>query len=121
MTQGDDFPDVHRTLVGCGVMPIEAFTITTRVFRAGGLTKDAVYLRGLGDIVAHVASGGRLDVLWLGKMALTDVPYIEELRSRGVLSDPLLLPRFLAEPGVAERLAWINASTTLVDLLGGPA
>ena len=95
---------MHRKLVACGVASIEAFTITMRVFRSGGLTKDAVYLRGLRDVVAHVAAGGRLDVLWLGKMSLIDVPHVEDLRQRGVLRDPLLVPRYLADADV-ERAA----------------
>ena len=70
MVEGVSFRRVHDDLVGSGVPPVEAFTITMRVFRSGGLTKDAVYLRGLQDVLAYVGSGGRLDVLWLGKMPL---------------------------------------------------
>ena len=53
-----------------------------RVFRAGGLTKDLVYLRGLVDLLAHVRHDHALDALWLGKMALDDVPLVEELAER---------------------------------------
>ena len=99
----------------------EAFTITIRVFRSGGLTKDAVYLRGLRDVVAYVGAGGDLDVLWLGKMALSDVPHVVELRDRGVLVPPVLLPRYLADPVAQERLARITARTVPVDLIGAAA
>jgi hypothetical protein len=44
---------------------------TGYVFRSGGLTKDAVYLRGLRELVDHLSRGADLDVLWLGKMPLT--------------------------------------------------
>ena len=44
MCDGASFPSVHRSLVDSGVAVREAFTITMRVFRSGGLTKDAVYL-----------------------------------------------------------------------------
>ena len=54
-----------------------------RVFRSGGLTKDAIYLRGLHDLVRLPRRRRRLDALWLGKMALSDVPLIVELRDRG--------------------------------------
>jgi hypothetical protein len=90
-----------------------------RVFRSGGLTKDAVYLRGLRDVVAYLGAGGDLDVFWLGKMALGDVPSIVALRERGVLVDPVLLPRYLDEPLVHERLARITARTIPLDLIGG--
>ena len=121
MCAGETFPTVHRNLVDSGVAVREAFTITMRVFRSGGLTKDAVYLRGLRDVVAYVGTGGDLDVLWIGKMALSDVPHIVELRDRGVLVAPVLLPRYLADPVVKERLARISARTVPVDLIGAAA
>ena len=118
MTDGASFTDVHKQLVANGVGRVEAFTITMRVFRSGGLTKDAVYLRGLRNVVTHVGAGGALDALWLGKMALSDVPHIEELRDRGALHEPLLTPRYLADSDAQTRLASITTSTTPVDLIG---
>ena len=38
-----------------------------RVFRSGGMTKDAIYLRGLVELLEHLGAGGSLDPLWLGK------------------------------------------------------
>ena len=118
MTEGATFSEVHHNLVDSGVSRIEAFTIAMRVYRSGGLTKDAVYLRGLRSVIAHLASGGRLDVLWLGKMSLADVPHIEDLRNRRVLAEPLLVPRYLAEPDVQQRLSGITTSTTALDMIG---
>jgi uncharacterized protein (TIGR02421 family) len=118
MCTGESFPTVHANLVASGVSRREAFTITMRVFRSGGLTKDAVYLRGLRDVVAYVGAGGDLDVLWLGKMALSDVPSIVALRERGALVDPVLVPRYLAEPQAQERLSRITAQTVPLDLIG---
>jgi hypothetical protein len=118
MTDGASFANVHERLVANGVGRVEAFTITMRAFRSGGLTKDAVYLRGLRNVVTHVGAGGVLDALWLGKMALSDVPHIEELRDRGALHEPLLTPRYLADPDAQTRLASITTSTTPVDLIG---
>lgn len=121
MIEGDTFPSVHAALVDCGVARAEAFTITARVFRSGGLTKDAVYLRGLRSVITHVGSGGSLDGLLLGKMALTDLPHIAHLRDRGILHDPLLRPRYLDTPAAQQRLADITASTTPIDLIVEPA
>lgn len=118
MTEGMPFPDVHQHLVDNGVAPVEAFTITMRVFRSGGLTKDAVYLRGLRRIMEHVGAGGSLDVLWLGKMALADVTHVEALHERGALHDPLLLPRFLEDPAVHERLGAVTSHTSPSELIG---
>ncbi len=121
MCAGESFPTVHRHLVDSGVAVREAFTITLRVFRSGGLTKDAVYLRGLRDVVAYLGAGGDLGVLWLGKMALSDVPHVVALRQRDVLIDPVLVPRYLADPLAQERLAGITARTVPVDLIGAAA
>jgi uncharacterized protein (TIGR02421 family) len=118
MTEDVPFPDVHKHLVDNGVAPVEAFTITMRVFRSGGLTKDAVYLRGLRRIMEHVGAGGSLDVLWLGKMALADIPHVDALRQRGVLHDPLLLPRYLEDPEVHQRLAAVTTHTSPSELIG---
>jgi uncharacterized protein (TIGR02421 family) len=120
MCTGESFPIVYRNLVETGVSRREAFTITMRVFRSGGLTKDAVYLRGLRDVVAYVGAGSDLDVLWLGKMALSDVPSIVALRARGVLVDPVLVPRYLTDPLAQQRLARITARTVPLDLIGAP-
>ena len=81
-----------------GIPDHQAFSITVRVFRAGGLTKDAVYLRGLRELVDHLAAGADLDVLWLGKMPLSAAPLVADLHARGELHDALLRPRYLDDP-----------------------
>jgi uncharacterized protein (TIGR02421 family) len=120
MVEGLSFLDVHRALTGYGVPRVPAFSIAARVFRSGGLTKDAVYLRGLMDLLAHLSAGGSLDVLWLGKMALADAPLVEQLWSRGVLREPVVHPRYLDEPAAQARLRQAGAVTSLVDLIGDP-
>jgi len=121
MLEGADFPEIHRALRGVGVPAGSAFAITTRVVRSGGLTKDAVYLRGLRDVVDHVAAGHGLDELWLGKMPLAAVPLVAELHQRGALVDPLLRPRFLDDPSAAARLADLPQVSSLTALIGDPA
>ena len=118
MVEGGTFREVHDDLVGRGFSPAGAFTIAMRVFRCGGLTKDLVYLRGLADLVIHVRATADLDVLWLGKMSLADVPLVEDLWQRGALRDPLLRPRYLSEPGTEHRLDALAAASSLVELLG---
>jgi hypothetical protein len=118
MIQGAEFPAVHRGLVDARVPAEQAFTITMRVFRSGGLTKDAVYLRGLHELVNHLGAGQPLDTLWLGKMPLAAVPLVEDLHRRGVLGDPLLIPRYLDHPGAGARLADIRHVDSLASLIG---
>ena len=46
-----------------------AYTIAMRLYRGGGLTKDAVYLRGLLQILRYLREGGELEPLFVGKVA----------------------------------------------------
>ena len=113
-------PRCTRGLVDVGVPTEQAFTITMRVFRSGGLTKDAVYLRGLHELVGHIGAGKPLETLWLGKMPLAAVPLVDDLHQRGLLADPLLRPRYLDHPGARQLLAGIPEVTSLASLVGGP-
>lgn len=121
MVEGVPFEDVHATLVSHGVPHLQAFTTAVRVFRAGGLTKDAVYLRGLLELVDHLSTGGDLDTLLLGKMPLTAVPLVRDLHGRGMLNDALLRPRYLDDPRARERLAGLAEVRSPVDLIGEAA
>jgi uncharacterized protein (TIGR02421 family) len=121
LVEGTSFEDVHAILVDHHIPSHQAFTITIRVFRSGGLTKDAVYLRGLVDMVEHVVAERDIEVLWLGKMPLTAVPLVRELHARGALHDALLRPRYLDDPAARERLAALPEVTSLDQLLGGAA
>ena len=121
MVERATFEDVHAGLVARGIPAGQAFSVTVRVFRSGGLTKDAVYLRGLLELVRHLVAGRELDVLWLGKMPLTAVPLVDELHKRGVLRDPLLRPRYLDDPKSQARLADLPKVGALTQLIGEPA
>jgi uncharacterized protein (TIGR02421 family) len=121
MLGGSTFDAVHHRVVDAGFSPDSAFTITMRVFRGGGLTKDAIYLRGLLDVLHHVASGGQLDLLWLGKFSLDDLPLVGDLVDRGLLEEPRLLPRYLADPAVADRFDRAAKITDPADLIGETA
>jgi uncharacterized protein (TIGR02421 family) len=119
MLVGASFTDVHEALTDADIGPRAAFTITMRVFRAGGLTKDAVYLRGLQEVVEHVAMGKSLEPLLLGKMPLSAIPLVEDLKSRGALVEPLLRPRYLDEPDVQHRLGTLDQVGSLATLAQG--
>ena len=121
LVEGAPFEDVHALLVDHGIPQHQAFAITVRVFRSGGLTKDAVYLRGLVELLEHVVAERDIDVLWLGKMPLTAVPLVRDLHDRGALQDPLLRPRYLDDPLAQERLAGLPDVHSLPELLGGAA
>ncbi|HEY5928083.1 MAG TPA: tyrosine/phenylalanine carboxypeptidase domain-containing protein [Kofleriaceae bacterium] len=110
------FPAVVAELVEEHRIPLRsAFTIALRVFRGGGLTKDAIYLRGLVQLLAYLRSGQPLEPLLVGKLALDQVALVEELLRRGILTPPVLTPRWLADPAARERLARV-ASLRVTEL-----
>ena len=80
---GATFLDTFRILCNDhGFSKRVAYTITMRIYRGGGLTKDAVYLRGLIQILEYLKSGGELDPLFVGKIAADHIPFIKELQLR---------------------------------------
>ena len=124
LLEGYEFAEVHRELSELyGFSTGGAFTIAMRVWRSGGLTKDAIYLRGLQELVEYLANGHDLTFLWLtflwkGKMSLADLPLAEELTQRGVLDRPAIVPTFLESEDARQRLAAVAASARLHELIG---
>ena len=89
LVRGVPLVEVFRMLTEqAGFEPRTAFTIAVRVYRAGGLTKDAVYLKGLVEIFQYLRDGGEMEPLLVGKMAVDHIPIIRELLFRGVLHPP---------------------------------
>jgi hypothetical protein len=93
--------------------------VTLRTHRSGGLTKDAVYLRGLKQILDYIARGGNVEPLFTGKIAAEHIPIIAELRWRGVLVPPPLVPRYMNQPESLLRLERLRQGATVIDLLEG--
>jgi uncharacterized protein (TIGR02421 family) len=105
MVDGKSFLDAFGLLHDeHGQPPRSAFMTTLRVFRGGGLTKDAIYLRGLRELTAYLRGGHDLEPLYVGKIALEHVPLVQELRRRGIVEPPAVLPHFLDNADAALRL-----------------
>jgi uncharacterized protein (TIGR02421 family) len=120
MVQGASFVDVFDELHRSHRFTQKAaFTIVARVYRGGGLTKDAVYLRGLDRILGYLRKGGRLDPLFAGKIAARHVPIVEELQLRGVLRPVPVRPRYMGSELAVRRLARLRQGMTVLDLLEG--
>lgn len=64
-----------------------AFTLTTRVYRGGGFTKDFLYLKGFQDILS-LAKAKPIDNLLVGKVGLLDFDVINEIVDRGMIEKP---------------------------------
>ncbi len=120
MLEGAPFIDTFRVLNRNLVFSQRtAYTIAMRTYRGGGLTKDAVYLRGLLQILRYLREGGDLEPLFVGKVASAHLPLIAELRARGVIQPPILRPRYLENPKALLRLERLRAGRKLLELLQG--
>lgn len=120
MLGGATFSECHRLLMDeDGFADRGAFNIVARVYRAGGLTKDAIYLRGLQAVFDFVATGRDLDPFWFGKIASHHVPVVDELLARGMLRAPPATPEFLCRPSARRHIARIREGCSFIDLIRG--
>jgi uncharacterized protein (TIGR02421 family) len=110
----DTFRQLNRTY---SFDQYTAFTITWRIYRGGGLTKDAVYLRGLVKVLEYLKNGGDLKPLFVGKITAEHISLIQELQWRQVLHPAPLQPRYMDQPQTATRLAHLRDGATVLDLI----
>lgn len=118
MLDGASFQDNFRLLTkDLGFAHQPAFNLALRVHRGGGLAKDAIYLRGLLEILKHLEGGGALEPFWMGKIAATHFAVMQELSTRGLLKPPRLIPEFLSIKGAEERLSKARSGLAPIDLI----
>ncbi len=110
----ETFRELNRTY---GFEQRTAFTVTTRIYRGGGLTKDIVYLRGLVGVLKYLKRGGDLEPLFVGKIMTDHIPIIQELQWRQVLRPAPLRPRYMDHPQTATRLAGLRNGLSVLDLI----
>lgn len=107
---------IFDTLHGTHGLPTDdAFDVTVRVLRGGGLTKDAVYLRGLRELVHYLREGGNFALLFVGKFALSHRVVLDQLVEEGWVTAPGALPRYYATLAESDRLDECRA-LSVVDL-----
>jgi uncharacterized protein (TIGR02421 family) len=117
---GASFIDTFRLLrAEHGFKQRPAFNITMRIYRAGGLTKDVVYLRGLLYLLDYLRDNPLDDLFFIGKIAIDHVPIIQELQRRQVLQAPRLRPHFLANSQKDSRLEKLAQGLSVLDLTKG--
>ena len=119
MLDGASFVDTFQLLNETfGFSQRMAYTVTMRVYRGGGLTKDAVYLRGLITVLDYLRRGGELAPLFVGKIAASHIPIIRELQLRQVLKEPPLIPRYMQSETAQERLKRLQTTdVALTELI----
>jgi uncharacterized protein (TIGR02421 family) len=118
MIRGATFVEVYRQLRDQFEFSRNtAFDITARVFRSGGLAKDAIYLKGYLAVINRIAAGASLDPFWLGKIAPDDVEAVDELLQRKLLHPPVFVPEFLGRQDSQRRIAALYGEAPLDRLL----
>jgi hypothetical protein len=118
LVDGASFVDTFRELTQTHRFDRRtAFTVTLRVYRGGGLTKDALYLRGLSRMFQYLREDNPLDPLFIGKIDARHIPLIQELRWRKVLKPAPLVPKYLSRPAVVARLGALREGMTVLDLI----
>jgi uncharacterized protein (TIGR02421 family) len=110
----DTFRELNRTY---GFNKRTSYTITVRTFRGGGLTKDAVYLRGLVQLLEYLQKGGALEPLFIGKIALEHMPVIQELQWRKVLKPFPLRPSYTNNDEFTQKLSKLRNTKTVLDFI----
>jgi uncharacterized protein (TIGR02421 family) len=117
LLDGQSFTETFRTLRRRHRMPPRAaFQVVARVFRSGGLTKDAIYLRGLVALLAYLSGGGPLEPLFVGKLPLDCVPLVAPLRELGLAGPPPLRPAWLDQPGAQRRIEAAREGISVLDM-----
>ena len=88
MLEHGDFVKTYHALMSEYDLEKEfAFTLTTRVYRGGGFTKDHLYLKGFRDVL-NLAQHHKLDNLLVGKVGLLDFDITNEIVERGMIARP---------------------------------
>ena len=117
LTSGASFVDTFRLLKDTyNIKQRTAFNIAVRTYRAGGLTKDAVYLRGLLQLLQYLRSAPLDDMFFIGKISIDHLNIIQELRRRKVLQPPHLRPHFLTSPQANLRLTQLAQGLSALQL-----
>lgn len=118
MLAGASFAEAFAILQrDCGFDEHSSFHLALRIYRGGGLAKDAIYLRGLGQVLQHLKSGGSLTPFWMGKISAAHFEAMEELAARGLLRAPLLEPAFLASDAARSRLKKAMAGIEISEMV----
>ncbi|MEX1666359.1 flavohemoglobin expression-modulating QEGLA motif protein [Zhongshania arctica] len=101
---GADFLDVYRHFLAQGLSQHDSYKIAQRVFRGGMVeggscfTKDLSYVKGFVETVNFIRSAILADkpellpMLFVGKVALDDIPVLHQYQQAGLIKAPRYLP-----------------------------
>lgn len=120
--EGANFIDIYHYFLDCGLSVDDSYNHAVRVFRGstpegGPFTKDLSYAKGfvlIYNFMRYAISQHRVDaipLLFMGKLALDDLPLLGELRERDLLIPPVYLPPPFRD--LAALSAWMSFSIFL--------
>ncbi|QSX36779.1 flavohemoglobin expression-modulating QEGLA motif protein [Shewanella sedimentimangrovi] len=124
--KGADFIEVYRNFREQGLSEKDSYRVTQRVFRggmvAGGscFTKDISYVRGYVENVnfirSAIASGlpELIPMLFLGKLAIEDIPTLYLAYRDGILTAPRYLPPMFED--YSGLYAWFGFASGLGNI-----
>ena len=99
MVVGLDFKAVYHELVNTYYIPEDtAFTVTTRIFRGGGFTKDHLYLKGFIHLLHYYNEGNSIEPLLIGKNCIRYVELYKEMIARKLALPPKYITSILNNP-----------------------
>jgi uncharacterized protein (TIGR02421 family) len=125
---GADFIELYRWFLERSASREQAFESTRRIFRGAPLTggapftKDCGYLSGLLGVMMFVRAAfaanrsDTLGLLFAGKLDLTAIPALADLRSRGLCRRPRFLPPWASDPGWVLSYLTLSTFLTRIDL-----
>ncbi len=88
-----------------GLAPDAAIAVTERAYRAGGVARDAGYLRGFRRVRSAIAAATtHIDELRMGRVGVDDLDALRALISAGVLRASAFRPTIDAAAQLARRL-----------------
>jgi uncharacterized protein (TIGR02421 family) len=119
LIQGADFLEIFKELrEQHALAPKTAWSVTIRVARNGGLTKDIIYLRGISRVLEFASERKTIEPLLVGKLSLDNVPLVEELIERRILQPARIRPRWIEGYEAENRLARVYEGMRVRDLIG---
>ncbi|MCB9362929.1 DUF1704 domain-containing protein [Candidatus Woesearchaeota archaeon] len=92
--KGMSFRQTYDRLIAHRVNPEQAWNISVRTHRGGGLTRDHIYLQGYLKVKRWAKENGDFRLLYMGKMGLDDIPFAKEMLKKGILKLPPYIPKF---------------------------
>jgi uncharacterized protein (TIGR02421 family) len=128
--QGADFIEVYRYFRNLNLSSKDSYRVTQRVFRggmvAGGsfFTKDISYVRGYVENINFIRSAistglpELIPMLFLGKLAIEDIPVLYQAYQEGIIAKPKYLPPMFED--ISGLYAWFGFASGIgnIDLKG---